>query len=90
MPWSARVLESVARENFFGVDPLNVAPAFLRLCIAMHRGAEDRARKSLTETKHVVAMTPSRYFQLVSAFSTQIARDESGLEKIQATARQIA
>jgi hypothetical protein len=90
MPWSVRVLESVARESFVGADPWNVPPAFLRLYVAMHRSVEDRAIKFLAETKHVVAMTPSRYFQLVSVFNTQIARNETGVEKIQATPSQIA
>jgi hypothetical protein len=90
MPWSTRVLESVARESFSGAGLWNVLSAFLPLRVAMHRSVEDRAIKPLAETKHVVAITASPYFELISVFQIQIARDGTGVDKIQATPRQIA
>jgi hypothetical protein len=101
MPWSIRALESIEWENISGIGGRYALPALLRVCVAMRRSVEDHATKIVAEKKHFAAITPSGYFKLLSLLQTQIeqrrqasaaqiARYETGVEKIQAMHYQIA
>ncbi|OHS98393.1 Dynein heavy chain family protein [Tritrichomonas foetus] len=102
MPWSQNALESVAQASLTGgsIGSPDLVHSIVTVCVKIHKSVEEWSTKFFKETKRFTAVTPSRYFELLSTFhrklvkkqletAQQIRDYESGVDKIKSTRNQI-
>ena len=97
MPWSQDALESVGSASLKKMDNLK---SVVSVCVDIHKSVEKFAEKFMKETKRFTAITPSRYFELLTTFNSklkkkQVENDEliskysNGVDPILKTRKQI-
>ena len=102
MPWSQDALESVATASIgkSSSEEPKVVKSIVTVCVKIHKSVEKMAKKFFKETKRFTAVTPSRYFELLTTFSSKLAKKkkesaeqiknyENGVTKITSTRTQI-
>ena len=102
MPWSQNALESVSRSYLkrSKIVEDEMMAKIVTVCVKIHKSVEEFAKKFFKETKRTAAVTPSRYFELLSTFLKKLSekRDQTettiktytnGVEQIKATQIQI-
>ncbi|OHT17559.1 Dynein heavy chain family protein [Tritrichomonas foetus] len=102
MPWSQNALESVATASLGkgSTGSPDVVRSIVSVCVKVHKSVEEIATKFFKETKRFTAVTPSRYFELLTTFNSklvkkqrenaeQIKNYENGVTKITTTRTQI-
>ena len=102
MPWSQNALVSIANAtlNDGTFDSSDTVDSIVTSCVDIHKSVELWSSKYLKETKRFTAVTPSRYFELLSTFVQKYVKNleetnqkikdyESGVEKIKVTRAQI-
>ena len=102
MPWSQDALESVAHASLVKakIGENSTIESIVSVCVQIHKSVEGESQRFLKETKRFTAVTPSRYFELLSTLIKKFKaksdenangiRDyENGVEKIISTRTQI-
>ena len=97
MPWSQDALESVGSATLKKADNLK---SIVSVCVNIHKSVEKFADKFMKDTKRFTAITPSRYFELLTTFNSKLKKKQveneelinkysNGVDQILTTRKQI-